>query len=170
MPHSHYETKPWVVEKIIQLDPPVKVLDVGAGAGMWHDYLRSGGYEGHLDAIEVWRPYIDKYNLKRKYHVVYNHDVRDWQDFYYDVVILGDVLEHMTKDEAVALVQRISTMAKHIVIAIPVVHYPQGALEGNPYEVHVKDDWTNQEVLDSFENITDYRIFSTTAAYWLTML
>jgi hypothetical protein len=63
----------------------------------------------------------------------------------------------MTKEEAVAIWQSISKQARYAIISIPIVHYPQGHEHGNPYEEHVKDDWTTEEVLKTFSNITIHK-------------
>lgn len=131
------------------------VLDVGAGRGMYYDTLKNIEIFP-FDALEVWEPYIAKYDLLSKYDNVYSKDVREWDKFDYDLVILGDILEHMTKEEAVEVWNRICKQAKYAVISIPIIHYPQGESEGNPYQVHVKEDWSTKEVLETFDHIVDY--------------
>lgn len=163
---SHPETKAWVVDRIIASGAQ-SVLDVGAGAGNWLDHLRAGGYTGGVDAVEVWEPYVREFRLTRRYGQVFMEDIRTWvPPRAYDVVIFGDVLEHMTKHDAQALWLQWWGWAKHAAIAIPIVHYCQGALAGNPYEEHVKDDWSHLEVLESFDGITDAQAFTITGAYW----
>jgi len=53
----------------------------------------------------------------------------------------------MTKDEAISLVDNILNNAKVLIISIPIVHMPQDAYEGNPFEIHVKDNWSHEEIL-----------------------
>ena len=164
---SHPETKPWLVEKIISCHPK-RVLDVGAGAGNWLDALKAAGYDGAIDAVEIWKPYIDEYDLVSRYNVVHLTDIRDWdgeQFAEYDVVIFGDVLEHMTKDEAIR-VWNAASAARHTAIAIPIVTYAQGPLHDNPYEEHIKADWDHNEVLDTFIGIEESQPFTITGAYW----
>lgn len=164
---SHPETKPWVVQRI--LDSGARsVLDVGAGAGNWYDALRHAGFAGQVHAVEVWAPYVTEYELPDRYDRVWTDDIRLWgkaRFAWYDVVIFGDVLEHMSKDEAVEVWHR-AGMAPHATIAIPIVHYCQGHLNGNPYEEHIKADWSHDEVLGAFPGITDSQVFTITGAYW----
>ena len=144
------------------------VLDIGAGAGNWLDALAAAGFAGKVDAVEVWTPYITEYRLQERYREVYAWDARSLTPEFlggYDVVIMGDVLEHMTKPEAQVLWRR-SLHARHSAIAIPIVHYCQGALNGNPFEEHVKPDWSHEEALEAFPGITDSQVFTITAAYW----
>jgi hypothetical protein len=168
MPFSDIETKPWGMSKILELDPrPECILDVGPGAGLWVAWLRTNHYEGIVDGIEIWEPYAERFNLYDQYDQLFIADARTWTDFDYDVVILGDVIEHMTKDEAVALIDKVASQAHYALIALPIVHYIQGPEFGNPYEEHVKDDWSHKEMLETFPQIVDSIQCETTGAYWL---
>jgi cyclopropane fatty-acyl-phospholipid synthase-like methyltransferase len=146
---------------------PNSILDIGAGAGKYGHIAKIYDPGIHVDAVEVWEPYVSQFELELLYTRVSTEDVRNMDDFKYDLVIMGDVLEHMTKEDAQALVKRVSKQAKTIIISIPVTHCPQGHVHGNPYEEHVKDDWTHTEVMQSFGGITDHRIFDETATYFL---
>ena len=157
MPSSNPDGKElsmhWIETKV----KPQTVLDVGAGEGTYSLLFRKHGFVPRLlNAIEVWQPYIKEYQLLNKYKNVFNVDVREWEDWDYDLVILGDILEHMTKDEALDLWSKISKQARYAIISIPIIDFPQGHEHDNPYEEHIKDDWTTQEVLDSFSNIVDH--------------
>jgi SAM-dependent methyltransferase len=163
---SHPESRGWVIRKIRQ-NKVTSILDVGAGSGTYFNALKKNGYtRAHIDAIEVWNPYIEEFNLKNKYDNVYQEDVRDWNDFNYDLVIFGDILEHMSKDEAIEVWDKVSKSAKYAVISIPIIHYHQGEINGNPYERHVKDDWTHSEVIDTFSGIIDSWEGTVVGAFW----
>lgn len=163
---SHPESRGWVIRKI-RNSKAGAILDVGAGSGTYSDALRKNGYTRPVvDAIEVWQPYIEEFNLKSKYRNVYQADVRDWEDFSYDVVIFGDILEHMSKEDALKVWERVSEQAWYAVIAIPIIHYHQDEINGNPYEKHVKDDWTHEEVLSTFPKIVDHWQGNVVGAYW----
>lgn len=167
MPASSTEGKKWIVEKVSQLVNEKRVrasniLDVGVGNGT---YIRLFSEESNILSncnwigIEVWEPYIDKYFLRQRYDHIINADVRNldaWAtDFTsYSIAFLGDVLEHMTKDEAKKVVEKVLAISEYVFISIPIVHYPQDAIEGNPYERHVKDDWSHEEVMETFSHIT----------------
>lgn len=164
---SHPETKPWVIDRIMRANVH-RVLDVGAGAGEWVRHLRAAGFEGQVDAVEVWEPYVSRFHLWQRYDTVIEQDARTLDPTLfagYGCVIFGDVLEHMTWQEATDL-WRDAQGARHAAIAIPIVHYCQGELNGNPYETHVKDDWTHDQVLATFPGIAESQVFTVTGAYW----
>ena len=162
---SHPESRPWSLEKIISSDAKY-ILDIGAGSGTYSDALKNAGYNGFIDAVEIWKPYVDEFNLHKKYRNVYESDVRLFDNFDYDVVIFGDILEHMTKDQALEVWDKVAAQADFALIAIPIIHYHQGEINGNPYEHHVKDDWSHEEVLSSFKNIVDSWQGEVVGAYW----
>ncbi len=172
MPYSDPTNKPWTLQKIEELIPNF-VLDVGAGAGVYGRLIREQiagfnpniGSMKRLDAIEVWEPYISRFNLESIYDSVIRADVREWNDFSYDLVIFGDILEHMSKADAVKVWDKVRKQARAAIISIPIVHYPQGEAEGNPYEVHVEDHWTTQDILDTFDGITEHIEFDVTGVF-----
>ena len=165
MGYSDPENKPWALEKIKEIDPKT-VLDCGAGAGTYLDLIKANlGYQTIVVGVEAWYPYIIKYDLEDRYDILYPIDVRDMASFQYDLVILGDILEHMSEDDAVLLWNRISEEAKYALISIPIIHYEQGAINDNPYEVHVEEDWTTEKVLQKFSNIVEYKEFSQTGVF-----
>jgi hypothetical protein len=165
MGYSDPTNKPWTKEKIIELNPKT-VLDVGAGQGVYLDLIRDGLGSGVVvNAVEVWQPYIDQFNLENRYDKLFAMDVKSMTNFAYDLVILGDVLEHMSEESAVELWDRISKQAKHAIISIPIIHYHQDAINGNPYEIHVEEDWNTERVLQKFKNIVEYQEFPQTGVF-----
>ena len=165
MGFSDPENKPWAAEKIKELNPST-VLDVGAGQGTYLDLIRRDlGETVNVTAVEVWQPYIDQFNLINRYNNVIKDDVRNLENFSYDLVILGDIIEHMSENDAIVLWNKISSQAKNAIISIPIIHYHQDAINGNPYEVHVEEDWNTERVLEKFSNIVEYKEFSITGTF-----
>lgn len=165
MGYSDPTNKPWTQEKIIELSPTT-VLDVGAGQGVYLDLIRQGlGAGVVVNAVEVWQPYIDQFNLENRYDKLFVMDVRQMTNFKYDLIILGDVLEHMSEESAVELWDRISQQAKCAIISIPIIHYHQDAINGNPYEVHVEEDWNTERVLSTFKGIVEHKEFPVTGVF-----
>lgn len=165
MPGSDSANKGWVMEKLREIEPK-RILDVGAGNGNFGQRVKSVfGDSVVIDAIEAWEPYISQFNLNSKYNNVFNQDARLWDDFAYDLVVFGDVLEHMSEAEAKELWSKASSAAKYGLITIPIIHYPQGAEFGNPFEIHHEEDWNTARLLEAFPGIIDYKEFSITGAY-----
>jgi 2-polyprenyl-3-methyl-5-hydroxy-6-metoxy-1,4-benzoquinol methylase len=139
MPHSARENnadiEEWVAEHGIQT-----VLDVGAGSGTYYHLLNH--LVTSMDAVEVWAPYVEEFGLRYLYRSVFTEDVRTigpnptWEWDRYDLIIFGDVLEHMTKNEAAAVWKWAHHVARYGIISVPKVHWPQDAENGNPHEAH----------------------------------
>lgn len=169
------ETLAWFQEHHKEI---TKIIDIGPGSGTYinlikeqHNCCNSAYWIG----IEVWGPYIKKYNLEQRYDQVINQDVRevDWKSLGpVSVVIAGDVLEHITKDQAIELVDKILSVSETLIVSIPIVHMPQDehAYE-NPYEEHVKDDWSHAEVMDTWSHYVKHYYLkgkrSKLAVYWM---
>jgi hypothetical protein len=154
MPYSLEAGKSTIIKWIDKLPNTNSMLDIGVGIGTYYHLLNpiiGGKWEG----IEAWKPYIEEYDLEKFYDVIHNEDARlyDWSNKFYDLVIAGDVLEHMTKEESIKLINDALDHSTACIISIPVVWMPQDAVDGVPYEIHVKDDWTHDEILESFPHI-----------------
>ena len=161
MPRSEDDQIPFFLEVFERLQPK-RVLDIGAGAGKYAALI-AGRAEVH--AVEIWQDNIDKFDLAMKYDKVFLADAREWQDFNYDLVIFGDVLEHMSEADAVSLWERAYHQAGNSFMSIPIVHLPQGAEGGNPYEIHVEDDYDHERVLKTFRFITESRTYNRIGVY-----
>lgn len=164
MPFSDWSNIEWTKWLLGELKPST-VVDVGPGAGKYGQLVRDVLPGTVTTAVEIWEPYVSTYNLPSIYDSVVLADARDFQDYNVDLVILGDVLEHMTRADALALWNRIRTTAKAAMISMPIVYFPQGHEHGNPYEEHVEDHWTHEEILAAFDGITGYRTFEVTGSY-----
>jgi predicted TPR repeat methyltransferase len=148
------------------------VLDVGVGSGTYYNLLAPSLPEVRWEGVEVWQPYITQYALKSKYKHIYHKDIRKLKlEKKYDVGIAGDILEHITKKEAIEVVNKLLESCKVLIISIPIIYCPQDAYEGNPYEVHVKPDWTDEEIKETWAN-NIVQSWSTkdsiVGVYWLT--
>lgn len=164
MPYSDPDNKSTALGWLQEIRPST-VLDVGPGAGAYAHLVRAVGSVNRLNAVEAWEPYVAEFGLKNLYDNVYVEDVRSRTDFSYDVVIFGDVLEHMTKDEALEVFERARSQCKWIIFSIPIIHLPQGAYAGNPFEVHVHDNWTHEEIVEWFPGIERFETFRVTGMY-----
>ena len=111
------------------------ILDVGACDGKWKKLLPE--YE-NFDAVEAWWNNIANLGAYRK---AFHADIREFEYEWYDLIIFGDIVEHMTAAEAKKMLDYAAPRCRDMIIAVPFL-YKQGAIHGNPYEVHVQDDLT----------------------------
>lgn len=144
MPTSDREGKGWALDTILHINP-LTVVDVGAGEGTYYDLAAYKLPFAHWTAIEVWGPYVNDYGLGQLYDDVIVADARYVVSDVYDadLVIMGDVLEHMPRASARALIHRVQMTAGNLLVSVPVLHLAQGAVNNNPYERHdASQDWT----------------------------
>ena len=163
MPWSNPENQQWVLNKVVQLKPQT-ILDVGAGYGTYARLLRPYVPARYV-AIEIFENYISEYKLKELYDEVWLEDVRKYVSLESDLIIFGDVLEHMSKEEAVEVWNTARRGCKYGIISLPIVHYPQGEHFGNVHETHVVDDWNNIKVWETFEDLTECIVGKETGTY-----
>ena len=143
MPSSMDQGKDWGHEQIMAL-APARILDVGPGLGRYRDLI-GDDLVAEWWAVEVWAPYVERYALAERYDHVIVEDVRafDWPTTF-DLVILGDVLEHMPRSDALQVWGQARAHARNVLLSLPIVPYPQATEEGNPYEAHV-ETWSDAE-------------------------
>lgn len=159
MPASAEEGRD-VMRGWVDAQHPHSLLDIGAGCGTYAQWWRYRAPRPYLIGVEIWRPYLREFRLDELYDHVIVRDIREmplpeWPRT--DVVILGDVLEHMTAPDAIRVWNLACASArKAVYLSIPIVHSPQGAVHDNPYEEHVDDHWTHERVMDSFPLISWY--------------
>ena len=145
MPTSDAEGKDWSLARF-KKHRPNTVTDIGPGDGTYARLFRPEHHGVWWTAIEIHKPYVAKYKLKNTktrtgmYDELHIEDARQSEDhlFHRDLVIAGDVLEHMPREDAVALLQRIEQAGTwHILVSLPIVDSQQGEVDGNPHEAHV---------------------------------
>lgn len=148
MPFSSGEGKAWVLEVVKGLHPE-SVLDVGPGWGTYGRLLRPSLPDTHFIAVEVFPDYIEQFNLGTFYDEVHLADIRHWDWFDVDLVIFGDVLEHLDKEDALAVWGKAREYAKYLIISVPTSPrwHEQGEVNGNAAERHLHH-WTFEEVMD----------------------
>ena len=135
----------WATEHFKQYD---RCLDVGACDGKWYDLL--GNYF-NMYAVEIFEPNIINNKLTEKYLKVHNCNIVDYRYAWYDLIIFGDVLEHMGVEDAQAVLKYAFPRCKDMIIGIPFL-YKQDEMYGNPYEKHIQDDLTPELFAQRYPN------------------
>lgn len=138
------EIKDYIINNF---DNNSKILDVGAGEGTYW-YLLKDNFK-NMDAVEVFQPNIDNFKLEEKYSKVYDIDIKHFKYDYYDLIIFGDIIEHLDVNEAQEVLKYAYTHCKDMIVAVP-YEYEQGICDDNIYEIHKQADLTNEIVLERY--------------------
>lgn len=135
------------IKKYIEdkFDKDITILDVGAGSGTYKKLLD----DYKMDAVEVFEPNIEEYKLKELYEHVFNTDIKDFTYDYYDLIIFGDIIEHLNVKEATEVLKYAYNHSKEVIVAVPYL-YKQGIEYGNEYEIHKQDDLTHELFLERY--------------------
>lgn len=150
MPYSSEAFKKEVIRHLLSvIKPNQKVLDVGAGAGRYGRALKDYVY---IDAVEIFAPYIEKFNLHDLYRNVYNVNILAFDFSQYGYIIMGDILEHIPEYEAINLVKKINDSGKMLLVAVPYL-YEQGEYDGNIHETHHQPDLTHEIFLKRYPSM-----------------
>lgn len=148
----------YCLSAIIKLAPR-SVLDVGCGFGLWGFLCREhldvwagrvqpDEWEVRIDGIELFEPYIQAHH-RALYSSIRIADIRDAVSDIdeYDLIIAGDVIEHLEKDEGEAVLAALYGKArKALIVNIPLGKGWEHAEQyGNPGERH-RSEWVVEEL------------------------
>lgn len=123
------------------------ILDVGAGEGTYLPYLKD--YFSNIEAVEIFKPNIDNYDLENRYKKVYNVDICNFKYDFYDIIIFGDIIEHLDINNAETVLKYAYPRCNEMVVAVPYMS-KQGIEENNIYEIHKQDDLTDEIMKDRY--------------------
>lgn len=150
MPYSYSLFKEEVEQHLLSVvNKDFKVLDVGPGSGTYGRMLKG---LCHLDAVEIYEPYIHQFNLQDLYDNVFLEDICMFDIHPYTYLILGDVLEHLTLDNAIPLIDKINALGKKCLIAVPYL-YEQGEEYGNIHETHHQPELTYNKMASRYPSL-----------------
>jgi hypothetical protein len=124
----------YYIGTVVGLLQPRRVCDIGPGAGKYAGIVRRAaeqqGFAAHLTAVEIDESYVAQYGLRSLYDEVIVADaVRliDNPKSRFDLVIIGDCLEHMRKSYGIDLLNFLVYRSGYICVIYP--------------EAYVQDDW-----------------------------
>ena len=158
MPSSRFEVIPIVLQWVTNLQPK-SIIDLGIGFGKYGVLFRE-----YLDVWKVDKPYNERvlnligveafaeYDnpIWETYDKVYVKNVLDIIDELpeVDLLFLGDVIEHFTKEDGKRLLEQLKY--KYAIIVTPLKVSSQTEVYDNPYEKHIsswsKDDFPDAEI------------------------
>lgn len=147
MPGSVIQGKQEIKEFIYSQDDIKTIVDVGPGSGTYPKLL-STFKDYSFIGIEVFAPYIKKFDLKLLYNEIIVSDISElpkeqWPDA--DCIIFGDVLEHLPKPKAIEVLDRAIAKYRHVVVSIPIGTWPAKIHYGNKKEAHLST-WDMNEI------------------------
>jgi hypothetical protein len=139
---------------------PRTILDVGIGFGRWGILCREilDVRDGHISpkdwqveivGIEACEKYIQPYHSVFYSRVIHGEAMEyvSSMNERFDLIILGDVLEHFQKDQGAAFLDLCLSKAEYVLLNIPIgAHWPQSPLNDNVYEEH-KSSWTRNDFI-----------------------
>lgn len=137
MPYSR-DTFDADVQALMGRLPIATCLDVGAGAGKHGRMVRAAHPEAHITGVEIVTDYITRFKLTDIYSVVHNANVTALladPDVAYDMVIMGDVLEHLRKSDGVDILHFMIYRCKWLLAIYP-EWLRQNSVEGYKAEAH----------------------------------
>lgn len=130
----------------LNFDKRSSVLDVGACDGKWKRLLRE--YD-NMDAVEIFPPNIFWLG---DYRNVYEKDIYDFKYDWYDLIIFGDVIEHMSVPKAQTVLEYAYKRCRDLIVAVPFL-YAQDAIYGNEWERHIQADLTADIVRERYPDL-----------------
>lgn len=120
----------------------LSVVDVWAGS--WQKWRLLREHTDMMYAIEVWKPYIEQYNLYDLYNSVLEENVMDiYKKVKGKVWIFGDILEHLSIKDAQEIIEYLKKNWYIIYVQVPYM-YPQDEAFWNKYEIHLQPDLTEE--------------------------
>jgi len=161
MPSSNPSLIPTISKWIWTLNPN-SILDVGCGFGRYGFLCRDildickGRYKKSewgvkIDGIEIFKYYITPMH-EYLYDEIIIGDIRKDEIGNYDLIILGDVIEHIEKEEGLRLVSRLLRKCKWMIIQTPHGFMKQGTVFGNPNEEHISS-WYPEDFNEYYPQI-----------------
>lgn len=140
MPYSNQDGKEDLRDFLAEIPNVSRIVDIGPGAGSYFDLLHYNFPNIEWVAVEAWAPYVLTFELAKRYDNIIISDVRwvNWDKVNNsDIVIMGDILEHMDINEARSVLNEAAMRSRYVVVSVPIIRYEQGAVGGNPFEEHV---------------------------------
>lgn len=154
---SNWQNISYNIEIVRKLDP-LTILDAGIGFGrwgilfrefleIWDDSRYDGNWKRKIDGVEIYPGYIKDYH-RYFYDEIIIGDVIEYlekTEKQYDLINLGDIIEHFDKPDGIRLIELAMKKGRHVLINVPIGKYwQQDGTRENPYEAH-KSIWYNND-------------------------
>jgi 2-polyprenyl-3-methyl-5-hydroxy-6-metoxy-1,4-benzoquinol methylase len=153
MPTSNPCHITWLCEQILKYRPK-SILDIGVGFGskgvlfreysdIWDRNLKE--WKTIIDGVEIFPEYLNEIHRK-VYNNIYIGNILEIIDTLgeYDLIYMGDVIEHIEKPEALDLLEKLKARGKVVIIVTPQDIGNQGTVFGNTHEAHISQ-WNESD-------------------------
>lgn len=164
MPYSIEDGKK-AVRKYVRRYCGRRMLDLGCGYGAYGRMITGRCHKVGIDAVD----YRDEFNLQDVYDEFHVHDIRDVAFLRrlgrFDLAIAGDVLEHLTTDDARAVLDAMEAIADAVIVAFPYT-WTQRDWNGNRWEDHIQDDLTPEIVAERYPELKLILIYNSNEEPW----
>ncbi len=150
---------------------PRSVLDVGCGFGMWGFLCRMyldisamrvqpADWRVRIDGLELFEPYIQAHH-RTLYNNILIGDIRERAASLeqYELIIAGDVIEHLEKDEGKQVLRQLYDKAQRaLLVNIPLGEgWEHPEAHGNPGELH-RSQWYPEDFLPYPSSFTPFKL------------
>jgi SAM-dependent methyltransferase len=137
------------VHQLISWIAPTRALDLGAGAGKYGRMIGAAAPGCERVAVEISEDYVARYDLPSLYERVDLADVSRWwldhPEEAFDLVIIGDCLEHLPKSAGLDLLNAMMYRCGWLVALVP-EFIIQGAVDGAASEIH-RSVWSERDLI-----------------------
>jgi hypothetical protein len=156
------------VSTLFDLLKPARVGDIGPGkvkyGRMARDKAKALEYHCRTTAVEIDESYVEQFGLRQLYDEVVVADavtLIDDSKLRYDLVILGDSIEHMRKSAGVDLLNFLVYRSGYILVITP-SGYLQDAEDGHAAEAHISTwsiaDFPGWDVLTKTQTVGSWTL------------
>ncbi|WP_157977824.1 class I SAM-dependent methyltransferase [Paraburkholderia kururiensis] len=112
-----------VTAALLEAVAPLRILDVGCGAGKYGHIVKSVLPQARLEGVEVEKSYVAKYGLEQLYAPLHLMDAAripsTMIDEMFDLTIIGDCIEHLPKSAGIDLLNFLTYRSAYTVIVLP---------------------------------------------------
>ena len=138
------------INTVVSLLQPATVCDIGPGAGKYGRIVRhraaEDGFSTRVTAVEIDDSYVREFGLADIYDDIIIGDAVNLINsprLRFDLVIIGDCIEHMRKSAGVDLLSFLMYRAGYICVIYP-DEYIQDDWEGHAAEAHIST-WSAED-------------------------
>lgn len=127
----------WLINKSSK-----SILDVGSGQGLPMELIKLRIKPEYTVGIDLFEPYIKDAKQKKIHDKYVIADVKKlpFKKKSFDTVICLQVLEHLDKRDALALIRKMEQIAKkQVILATPIGEMYHPVVDNNPLQLHKSD-------------------------------